>query len=422
MKTTPLAERLRPSNLEQYVGQKHLVGAPNGSLLRLIKTGYPRSVVFWGPPGCGKTTLAKLYMKSFSIPVETINATSSATSDLKRIIDQTHHSPLIFKPTLVWVDEVHRMTRPQQDLLLQSLEDGSLILVAATTENPSFQLSPALLSRIQVLTLQPLAEADLLQLLERSELPLTPEASQLLCQWASGDARALLNWADLLTEAPLEVITAEDLSLLITKKKAAIDPSGEGRYQLISALHKAVRSSDCQAALYWLCRQIEAGEDLRYIGRRLIRMATEDVGLADPSALSIALNGLQAYETLGSPEGELAIAQVVIYLSLAPKSNALYTAFKAAKEDAEKTSQHMPPAHLVNAATSWMQKEGFGKGYQYDHDLPHAYSGQRCFPDHVEAKEYYTPALRGFERELAKRLAYFCKLRDSLSVAQNKTH
>ncbi|MBS0656594.1 MAG: replication-associated recombination protein A, partial [Verrucomicrobia bacterium] len=396
-----------------YVGQKHLVEAPNGLLYRIIKKGRPHSVVFWGPPGCGKTSLAKLYLKSFSRPVETISATSSATQDFRRIIDQVQSAPLLYKPTLLWIDEVHRLTRPQQDILLQSIENGSLIIVAATTENPSFQLAPALISRVQVMTMRPLEEHDLLRLITRVEtelntFTLTPEAKTLLCRWANGDARALLNWLEQLSGP----VTAEELPEIISRKRACIDPTGEGRYQLISALHKAVRGSDCQAALYWLSRQLTAGEDARYLARRLVRMASEDIGLADPAALSIALDGLRAYEALGSPEGDLALAQVVIYLALAPKSNAIYTAFGKAKEDATETSQLAPPPHLINAVTKWMQKEGYGQNYLYDHDCPNGFSGQNFFPEQMGPREYYVPVERGFERELHKRLAYFCKLKE----------
>lgn len=413
---TPLAERLRPSSFDDYVGQQHLV-RNDGALKKLIQQGRAVSLVFWGPPGCGKTTLAKLYLKSFALPVETIHATSSATQDFKRIIENAEKAPLFCRPTLVWIDEVHRLTRPQQDLLLASLENGSLVLVAATTENPSFQLAPALLSRVQVMILQPLGTDDLERVLSRFEerygtLNATKEAKELLVLWASGDARCLLNWVEQLPrEKSTDPLTPDSLVTLLQKKRAAIDPTGEGRYQLISALHKAVRGSDCQAALYWLCRQLAAGEDVRYIARRLIRMASEDIGLADPQALSIALNGLQAYETLGSPEGELAIAQVVIYLALAPKSNSSYLAFKEAQDHAEKTTQHAPPAHIINGVTSWMIKIGFGKDYLYDHDQENAFSGQNYFPDNIERQDYFVPVERGFERELSKRLAYFCKLR-----------
>lgn len=414
---SPLAERMRPKDLDGYVGQKHLAGL-DGAIQRLIGQGRPVSVVFWGPPGCGKTTLAKIYCKSFSLPVETIHATTSATADFRRIIENAERSPLFCRPQIVWIDEVHRLTRPQQDLLLASLENGTLVLVAATTENPSFVLSPALLSRVRVLILQPLTDDELITLLDRIEeqvgrLPLTLDAKKMLVEWAAGDARALLNWIEQLQrEKSQNDLTPDDLSKILQRKKVAIDPTGEGRYQLISALHKAVRGSDCQAALYWLSRQLVAGEDVRYLARRLIRMASEDIGLADPQALQIALNGLAAYEKLGSPEGELAIAQVVIYLALAPKSNRAYVAFNEAKEHAEKTSQYAPPAHIINAPTAWMKKVGFGEGYLYDPDQEDGFSGQNYFPEQVVRQDYFAPVERGFERELTKRLAYFNSLRN----------
>ncbi len=387
------------------------------TLQKLIKRGRPVSIIFWGPPGCGKTTLAKLYLKSFPLPVETICATTSATSDFKRIIDAAEQAPLFCRPMMVWVDEVHRLTRPQQDLLLQSLENGSLVLVAATTENPSFQLTPALLSRSQVMILKPLGQENLKTLLTRIEekfgrLALTDEARNQLVEWAQGDARTFLNWIEQLQrETPPADLTCEQLADTLQRKRIACDPTGEGRYQLISALHKAVRGSDCQASLYWFSRQLVAGEDMRYLARRLIRMAAEDIGLADPDALTVALNGLKAYETLGSPEGDLHLAQVVLYLALAPKSNSAYVAFNEAKSHAERTSHHAPPSHIINAPTSWMKKVGFGEGYLYDHDQADGVSGQRYFPDNVSDEVYFTPIERGFERELAKRLAYYTKLR-----------
>ncbi len=413
---TPLAERVRPKSFDEYVGQEHLLN----NLQKLIKRKRPVSVVFWGPPGCGKTTLAKLYLKSFSLPIETIHATSAASSDFRRIIENAEKAPLFCRPQMVWIDEVHRLTRPQQDLLLQSLENGTLVLVAATTENPSFQLAPALLSRVHVMILKPLEQANLHTLLERIEekygkLSLTQEAKNQLVEWAQGDARSFLNWVDELQQEKRDHdLTQDELAETLQKKRAAIDPTGEGRYQLISALHKAVRGSDCQASLYWLARMIAQGEDIRYLSRRLIRMASEDIGLADPQALQIALNGLQAYETLGSPEGDLAIAQVVIYLALAPKSNRAYVAYGEAKEHAEKTTHLHPPAHIINAPTSWMKKVGFGEGYLYDPDQPKGFSGQNYFPDNIERQEYFVPVERGFERELAKRLAYFTKLRQEI--------
>jgi putative ATPase len=412
----PLAERLRPKSFAEYVGQKGKLE----KILRCISQSRPMSVIFWGPPGCGKTTIARLYIKHFSHPIETLHATSAATQDIRKIIERTVSSPLLFRPTIVWIDEVHRLTRPQQDILLSSVEDGSLIVVAATTENPSFQLAPALLSRLQTITLDPLENDDLITLVTRAEsecpkLKLTDEAKKTIALWAQGDARALFNMLEQLTiHADESEIGINELTHYLQKKQVAIDPTGEGRYQLISALHKSVRGSDCQAALYWFCRQIAAGEDVRYIARRLIRMATEDIGLADPQALSTALDGLKAYETLGSPEGELAIAQVVIYLALAPKSNALYMAYKNAKELAEKSGQLAPPKHIINGVTKWMQKQGIGAGYQYDHDTENGFSGQTYFPEAIDNQELYTPVARGFERELTKRIAYFTKLRQEI--------
>ena len=417
---TPLAERLRPNHWDDFIGQRHLFDEITGQLTLLLKQKKPASVVFWGPPGSGKTTLAKLYIKHFPFPSETIHSTSAQTADFKRVIQQAHAAPLVYRPTLLWVDEVHRLTRPQQDVLLPCLEDGSIVLIAATTENPSFQLSRALLSRIQVLILESLDQKNLEQLLDQIErkskkLPLTVDARSLLCQWANGDARSLLNWVELLgQEDAAKELEIKDLEKLLQKKAYGIDHTGEGRYQMISALHKSVRASNCNAALYWLVRMLVAGEDPLYIARRIIRMASEDIGLADPQALEIALHAYEAYEKLGSPEGDLALAQVVIYFSLAPKSNALYVAFNEAKKEAE-ASHHLPvPKNIVNAATSWMQEVGFGKDYIYEHDLKDAYSGQNCFPEKLGARSYYKPMERGFERELNKRLAYFCKLQSQM--------
>lgn len=410
-KTAPLASRLRPKSFDEYIGQQ--LGLKR--VLQSITNKRATSFVFWGPPGCGKTSLAELYCKSFSHPVEKIHATSTQTQEIKRIIERTKTESLLFHPTIVWIDEVHRLTRPQQDTLLQSLEEGSLILVCATTENPSFQLTGALLSRVQVVTLSAHSEEDLRKLLERAllfcpTLQLTDEAKNRVISWAGGDARALVNMLEMLLAVPHE-IQVDDLATYLQKKTGALNAAGDDRYMLISALHKAVRGSDCQAALYWLSRLIVQGEDVRYIARRLIRMATEDIGLSDPEALDIALNGLRAYEILGSPEGELAIAEVVIYLALAPKSNALYMAYKEALSDAEKSVHLMPPKHIINAPTAWMKREGFSSGYRYDHDEPNAHSGQNYFPDTFSGGTYYQPVERGFERELAKRLAYFLTLR-----------
>ncbi len=415
---SPLSEKMRPKTLADIVGQKHLFDPAQGILFRILKRKKPVSLVFWGPPGCGKTTIAKLYLNYFQLPHESLHSTTSQTADFKKVIERAYSSPL-FRPTLIWIDEVHRLTRPQQDLLLPCIEDGSIVLVAATTENPSFQLSRALLSRVQVVTLHSLSTEDLLNVLQKVEetcgtLPLTDEAKTSLCAWSCGDARILLNWIEKLQgEEQKTMLSGEEVAKLLEKRSYGTDPTGEGRYQMISALHKAVRGSDCQGALYWLCRMIASGEDLLYLARRVIRMAVEDVGLADPTALTVALNAKTTYETLGSPEGELAIAEAVVFLALSPKSNAVYNAYKACMREAEKTMHHAVPHHLVNAATSWMEKEGFGKGYVYEHDLDECFSGQRFFPEGVEEKEYYIPVDRGFERELLRRIVYFKRLKTS---------
>jgi len=413
MRNTPLAISFRPKSFDEYVGQKKCLI----HVLQSVQAKKPHSFVFWGPPGSGKTTLAELYCKSFSHPVEKLHATTTGTQELKQIIERTKSQSLLFNPTIVWIDEVHRLTRVQQDTLLASVEEGALILVSATTENPSFQLTPALLSRVRVVTLSAHTDADLhticRRVLERyPKVEITDDALQTIISWAQGDARALLNMLESLLTVPKKV-EKEDLAYYIQKKQASFDPTGEGRYTLISALHKAIRGSDCQAALYWLCRLIVQGEDVRYIARRLIRMATEDIGLADPQALDIAINGLKAYETLGNPEGSLAIAEVAVYLALAPKSNALYKAFSEATKEAEKTTHMPPPKHIINAPTKWMQKEGYAQDYKYDHDCEAAFSGQNYFPDSYTPNTYYSPVMRGFERELAKRLDYFSKLKNA---------
>jgi putative ATPase len=372
--------------------------------------------LFWGPPGSGKTSLAGLYVKSFSCPSIDLHPTRFHAADVKKVLDEAASSPL-FRPTIMWIDEIHRLTRPQQDMLLRGVEEGSVALVAATTENPSFVLSNALLSRLTVLTFLPLQEQDLSRVCEKvltahPHLELEEDAKRLLLHWASGDARKLLSSLEVLVEMKQE--GPLDVSLLqksLSHHAGSCIAEGEGRYILISALHKAVRGSDCQASLYWFSRLLHAGEDPLYIARRLLRMATEDIGLADPQALSVALNGQECFKALGSPEGELALAEVVIYLALCPKSAASYVAFGEVKEVAKNTAHLAPPAHIVNAPTSWMKKQGFGAGYMWDHEMPDAFSGQNYFPEGVQERDYYVPVSRGFERELEKRMAYFQKLK-----------
>ena len=415
MMSIPLSERLRPQHLFEIAGQDHLVGE-NGYVTRIVQAGKPLSILLFGPPGCGKTTIARLYAKSFGLPFVSLSAVFSSTTDLKKILKEGQETPLFHQKTLVFVDEIHRFNRSQQDVFLPFLEDGSLILVGATTENPSFVLNNALLSRLRVLTLRSLEPEALHRILSRYEekmrpLPLEEAARKFLIDLSQGDGRHLLNLLENLETFPPEKWDVPTLSALLQKRSALYDRHQEGHFNLISALHKSIRGSDPDASLYWLCRMLDGGEDPLYIARRLIRLATEDVGLADPQALTIALNGWNTFHMLGSPEGELAIAQTVVYLALAPKSNSIYTAYGEAREDAAKTGHLNPPKTILNAPTSLMKEMDYGKGYQYDHDAADGFSGQNYFPEQFERKSYYHPVERGFEREMAKRLEYFTRLR-----------
>ncbi|MCX6989205.1 MAG: replication-associated recombination protein A [Chlamydiae bacterium] len=417
----PLAEQLRPHNFHDCYGQDTILNS-TGWIHFTIQSGRPLSVLFWGPPGCGKTTIARLYMKSFSAQAVHFHPATHGIADLKKLLkDREDHPLLASKPLILFVDEIHRWNKAQQDTFLPYLENGVIILIGATTENPSFVLNSALLSRMRVLTFTHLQEQDLAKILVRAlshhpNLSLSEEVQAFLIQNASGDGRYLLNMVETLLTAPAgEPITLPMLEHLLQKKAPIYDRRQEIHHNLISALHKSVRGSDPDAALYWLSRMLQGGEDPKFLARRIVRMASEDVGLADPNALQVTLNAWESFERLGSPEGELALAQAVVYLSLSPKSNALYTAYTEAASSARQTSHLPPPTMLRNAPTKLSQDLGHGKGYVYDHDTPHGFSGQEYFPNQMTRKTFYTPVERGYEREMKKRLDYFSLLRKKLS-------
>lgn len=414
MSNSPLAEQLRPISLDEIAGQSHLIH-PDGFLAHLINSKRPLSLLFWGPPGCGKTTLARLYAKALDAQFYPISPLMQGVPELKKLIEEQKSHPLLQKRLVIFVDEIHRFNKAQQDIFLPYLENGTLILIGATTENPSFALNKALLSRLRVLQLKALTDEELSQILTRCEqkigtLLLTPDARTLLIQMAQGDARHLLNLVENLQGTEGE-IDPKRLQNLVQRRSALYDAHDDAHHQLISALHKSVRGSDPDAALYWLARMLEAGESPAYLARRIVRMAVEDVGLADPQALQIALQAWQAFDQLGSPEGDLALAQAILYIALAPKSNAAYTAYKQAQADAQTSSQKPPPPWIINAPTSLMKEMGYGKNYAYDHDLKGAFSGQNYFPDGMPRPSYYHPVQRGFEREMKKRIEYFASLR-----------
>ena len=415
----PLADRLRPRTLEEVVGQDHLLG-PDGTLTRMLARGSLASLILWGPPGVGKTTIARLLAARSGLAFVQLSAVFSGVADLKRAFDDATRRRRTGEGTLLFVDEIHRFNRAQQDAFLPVVETGVVVLVGATTENPSFALNGALLSRCQVLVLRRLDHPALERLLERAEadlghaLPMQPDARATLLAMADGDGRYLLNMAEQLAslQAGTEALDVAALSDLLARRAALYDKDREEHYNLISALHKSLRGSDPDAALYWFSRMIVGGEDPRYIARRLTRFAVEDIGLADPQALTQAIAAWETYERLGSPEGELAIAQLVLYLGTAPKSNAAYVALGQAQRAARATGSLMPPAHILNAPTKLMKQLGYGAGYAYDHDAEDAFSGQNYFPDGMPRGDFYRPKDRGFEREIAKRLAYWARLRE----------
>ena len=413
----PLADRLRPARLDEVVGQDHLLG-PEGPIGAMVAVGELSSLILWGPPGVGKTTIARLLADATDLAFEQISAIFTGVADLKRIFETARMRHANGRGTLLFVDEIHRFNKAQQDGFLPHMESGRIVLVGATTENPSFELNAALLSRSQVLVLRRLEAADLENILARAEaaegpLPLTPDGRAALLEMADGDGRTLLNLAEQVHNLGPGPFGPADLAKRLTRRAPVYDKTGDGHYNLISALHKSVRGSDPDASLYWLARMLEAGEDPRYLARRITRMAVEDIGLADPQAVTLCLSAWQTYERLGSPEGELALAQAVIYLALAPKSNAAYKALGAARRAARDSGSLPPPKHILNAPTKLMKSEGYGAGYEYDHDADDAFSGQHYFPDGMERERFYSPAPRGHERQLAERLEQFARLRGS---------
>tara|TARA_B100000768_G_scaffold179388_1_gene196967 strand:- start:3190 stop:4503 length:1314 start_codon:yes stop_codon:yes gene_type:complete len=413
----PLADRLRPQILADVIGQRQILG-PEGPLSVMLAAKALGSIIFWGPPGVGKTTIARLLAQETDLYFIQISAIFSGVPELRKVFETAKNRRDNGQGTLLFVDEIHRFNKAQQDSFLPLMENGTIVLVGATTENPSFELNAAVLSRAQVMVLERLATEDLELLAQRAEteagreLPLKADARRSLLDMADGDGRSLLNLIEQVMAWKREQsINQATLSTRLMKRAAVYDKSGDSHYNMISALHKSVRGSDPDAALYWFARMLACGEDPRYLARRITRMAVEDIGLADPQAQDICLQSWQTYERLGSPEGELALAQAVTYLALAPKSNAAYLAYKAAVLDAKNTGSHPPPKHILNAPTDLMKDQGYGDGYAYDHDAEDGFSGQNYFPDGMDRPGYYVPVERGFERELSKRLAYFEKLR-----------
>ena len=413
----PLADRLRPFRLDQVLGQQHLLAA-DAPIGRMAASGRLSSMVLWGPAGCGKTTIARLLADVTEMAFEPLSAVFSGVADLRKVFERAKQRREQGQGTLLFVDEVHRFNRAQQDAFLPYVEDGTVVLVGATTENPSFELNAALLSRCQVYVLKRLDEEALEALVARAEaelgrqLPLQDDARAALIAMADGDGRYLYNMVEELSAYPADQpLDTQGLMQVVQRRAPVYDKAQEGHFNLISALHKALRGSDCDAALYWLARMLAGGEDPAYIARRLTRFASEDIGLADPQALSQALAAWDAYDRLGSPEGELALSQAVIYLGTAPKSNANYVAYKESVRAAKETGSLMPPKHILNAPTKLMREIGYGEGYAYDHNAEEGFSGQDYFPEEMDRRQFYRPVERGFEREIQKRLDYWAKLR-----------
>ncbi|MDO9637265.1 MAG: replication-associated recombination protein A [Pseudotabrizicola sp.] len=413
----PLADRLRPQTLAEVIGQRHVLG-PEGPLGAMLAAKSLSSLILWGPPGVGKTTIARLLADETDLAFVQISAIFTGVPDLRKVFESAKIRRQNGQGTLLFVDEIHRFNKAQQDGFLPHMEDGTILLVGATTENPSFELNAALMSRAQVIVLERLSLADLERMMQRAEmelgrtLPLTGEAGESLLEMADGDGRALLNLIEQVAAWRVEKsIDRDQLATRLMRRAAKYDKSGEEHYNLISALHKSVRGSDPDAALYWFARMLEGGEDPRFLARRLTRMAVEDIGLAEPQAHSVCLDAWNTYERLGSPEGELALANAVVYLALAPKSNAVYVAYKAARASARETGSQMPPRHILNAPTKMMKDIGYGSGYAYDHEAEDGFSGQDYFPEGMKRPVFYLPPERGYERELKKRVEYFAKLR-----------